>query len=272
MNKWWIYQRERFPVIQYAILVTVISYSLLRYAGNWPGTFSFSAIAIIYFGFYFQLRILDEIKDFSDDLSHRPYRPVPRGLVTLNELKSIGFGISALQTALTLVLKIQLIPFLVVVWIFMLAMGSEFFVSSWLKKHPIVYLASHQSIVPLMQVFVGLWGEISSAKIPFLILISICSGLQMELGRKIRIPAEEENGVETYSTMWGWERALWIWLTIAALGAISLCTLGKTWPLLGLVPVLIFAMGSQHQPEKWLSKVSSVSALWVVVIHLGLFL
>ena len=32
---------------------------------------------------FLQLRIADEFKDFDEDSRYRPYRPVPRGLVTL---------------------------------------------------------------------------------------------------------------------------------------------------------------------------------------------
>ena len=40
--------------------------------------------------FFLQLRIADEFKDFAEDSRFRPYRPVPRGLVTLTELGWVG--------------------------------------------------------------------------------------------------------------------------------------------------------------------------------------
>src|SRR5437763_1244555 len=39
---------------------------------------------------FFLLRVLDEHKDAADDLRHRPELPVPRGLVTLRELRRVA--------------------------------------------------------------------------------------------------------------------------------------------------------------------------------------
>ena len=55
--------------------------------------------------FFLQLRIADEFKDFEDDARYRPYRPVPRGLVTLRELAWVGVGAAAIQLALALWLE-----------------------------------------------------------------------------------------------------------------------------------------------------------------------
>ena len=52
--------------------------------------------------FFLQLRIADEFKDYEDDARYRPYRPVPRGLVSLRELAWVGVGAAAIQLALAI--------------------------------------------------------------------------------------------------------------------------------------------------------------------------
>ena len=41
------------------------------------------------FGLFFLLRLFDEFKDAEDDAKYRPYRAVPRGLVTFGELRGL---------------------------------------------------------------------------------------------------------------------------------------------------------------------------------------
>ena len=55
--------------------------------------------------FFLQLRIADEFKDFEEDSRYRPYRPVPRGLVTLRELAMLFVLGAALQLILALAFR-----------------------------------------------------------------------------------------------------------------------------------------------------------------------
>ena len=50
--------------------------------------------------FFAQLRIADEFKDIDEDTRYRPYRPVPRGLVRLAELRNVFIGAAVIQLLL----------------------------------------------------------------------------------------------------------------------------------------------------------------------------
>lgn len=271
MRRWLTYQRERFPLAQYAPLVLVTSFCVLRYAGDFPGWGPYLAVSLVGLLLYLQLRVLDEFKDYHDDLAHRPYRPVARGLVRLGELAWLGLGAAALQALLCAWLMPSALPMLALVWAYMALMGKEFFAHRWLVARPVAYLLSHLLIVPLMQVFVGLWGGLGAEGVPGLVAVSLCAGALMELGRKIRLPREEEAGVQTYSALWGWRRALAAWAGVATAGAMAAAwASGRGWPLLALVG-LSLAISQMHQrPERGLSTISAISALWVVVLHLAL--
>ena len=84
---------------------------------------------------------------------YRPYRPVPRGLVTLGELGWIGVGGAAIQLALALWLHPPLVALLVLAWAYLALMSREFFVAEWLRRRPAIYMASHMVIIPLIDLY-----------------------------------------------------------------------------------------------------------------------
>lgn len=88
--RWWVYQRERFPVFAHGALIAAFSASAVCYSALVRGAdrVALGSLAVAFgtaFLFFLQLRIADEFKDFAEDARFRPYRPVPRGLVTLRE-------------------------------------------------------------------------------------------------------------------------------------------------------------------------------------------
>ena len=92
----WIYQRERFPLLVHGVVIAALSASALGVStlltgrpGQMPLAAAITAFVTLLL-FFLQLRIADEFKDNADDLRYRPYRAVPRGLVSLSELGWIG--------------------------------------------------------------------------------------------------------------------------------------------------------------------------------------
>ncbi|MEO0631815.1 MAG: UbiA family prenyltransferase, partial [Planctomycetota bacterium] len=159
----WRYQLERFPLHQHAPLIAAFSYSALCFSCllrvekgdtfSMPGPFAATVSFVACLGFFFQLRVADEFKDFDEDLAHRPYRPVQRGLVTLKELLALGVIVAAVQATLAWLLHPELLVLLGVTWAYFLLMSREFFVRRWLQRRPIAYLASHMAIMPLIDLF-----------------------------------------------------------------------------------------------------------------------
>ena len=89
----WIYQRERFPVAQYLPMVAAFAFSASSWSracggrGGFVGRPELLCGMATSFGLFLLLRLFDEFKDREDDARYRPYRPVPRGLVTLGEIR-----------------------------------------------------------------------------------------------------------------------------------------------------------------------------------------
>lgn len=221
-NRWWIYQKQRFPVATHGLLIAVFSYCVVNYSTLVRGmsahaeTSAYIVAFVTVFLMFFQMRIADEFKDYEDDRRYRPYRPVPSGLVRLTELARIGWLGAAVQFALALWLSPLLLIPLAAVWVYLGLMTREFFCVRWLRARPVAYMASHMLILPLITLYASACDWIPSGAAPSIDLLpllatSFCTGLVLEVGRKIRALESEEPGVETYSHLWGHRRAVYAW-------------------------------------------------------------
>jgi hypothetical protein len=288
MNRWWIYQKERFPILAHGPLIAAFSAcavafsSLLRDAPPPDAQMFFTAFGVCLLMFL-QLRIADEFKDAGEDARWRPYRAVPRGLVKLSELRVVFILAGLVQSILVIMLDARLFMVLGVAWLYLGLMCVEFFCRDWLKKRPVVYLLSHMGIMPLVDFF-GTACEwlprtgAAPAGLAWFLTASFCNGIVIEIGRKLRQPADEEEGVETYSRLWGKSGGAAVW--VAAMVCTLLCAvmaaaaIGFALPVviaLSSVLVLVMAIlpsylrGGLHG-----KKIEGVSALWTLTLYLML--
>ncbi len=212
----WEYQAERFPIFKHGVLIAAFGASavclsaLLREGA--PDPLAILVAVLVLFGFFFQLRVADEHKDNADDTKFRPERPVPRGLVTLGELRVAAAVAAVLQVGLTLLIDWKLLGILALVWAWMAVMTKEFFAPAWLKKRPIVYMVSHMMVMPLIDLYAtavdwlpaGFNGHEGFAlTLAGFLLLSLVNGAVIEIARKSWGPEQEREGVETYSRLWG---------------------------------------------------------------------
>jgi len=291
-NRWWIYQRERFPVFAHAPLIgafslSAVSYSgLIRVANQPPHWQSYLVAFLSSFLFFLQLRIADEFKDFEEDSRYRPYRPVPRGLVTLRQLGWIWGGCIAIQFALGLWLSPGLILPLMVTWLYLGLMSREFFARRWLKARPITYMVTHMAIMPLVDLYTTAcdWIPAGFRRPPrgllFFLIVSFFNGMVVEIGRKIRSPQDEETGVETYSFLWGRRKAVAVWLgMLLATGQYAyLAAQGISFAkpvLVLLMIVFVAALGVclrflRNSAAKRGKYIEVMSGVWSLVLYLSL--
>ncbi len=291
MNRWWIYQRERFPLVAHGPLIaafsaSAVSYSaLLRGADELPRWESYAVAFWVSLGSFLLLRIADEFKDAEEDAQWRPYRPVPRGLVTLRELGWVGVAVGAAQLIAVSLLGWQLAGLLVVTWIYFGLMSKEFFARKWLKERPVIYLFSHMAIMPLVDWFAtGCdWvpsGESMPAGLLWFLAASFCNGVVIELGRKIRAPEQEERGVETYSFLWGRPVAVTAWL--AAMAATLGCAMMAAGRI-GFVAEVAWVLGGlwvgaavlggiflKTLKGKLAKGIEAVAGIWTLALYLTL--
>jgi 4-hydroxybenzoate polyprenyltransferase len=290
-SRWWTYQRERFPLVAHGPLIAAfsfcaVSYSrMLRGAGGLPPWTALLTAFVICLLFFLQLRIADEFKDFEEDSRWRPYRAVPRGLVKLRSLGILFVIAAVIQLTAALLLRPALGLLLLLPWAYLAAMSHEFGVREWLKARPITYLWTHMLIMPLVDFFAtGCdWlasGVAAPAGLGWFLAASFCNGVVIEFGRKLRSPADEEEGVQTYTALWGVRRAPFLWLVM--LTATAVCAVFAAWPLrcgiavacvlgalLAVAAVLVLRF-QKAQPPRAGKHFELLSGLWTIALYLSL--
>jgi 4-hydroxybenzoate polyprenyltransferase len=290
VKRFWIYQRERFPLVSHGLLIAAFSASAIAFSAfarhaALPAWWLLAAGFASSLLFFLQMRIADEWKDAAEDAEFRPYRPVPRGLVSLRELAWAGGAAGAVQFAVALAITPRLVPLLLGVWIYFALMSREFFVSRWLRAHPVAYIGSHMLIMPAIDFYVSSFdwlvaGVSAPHSLAWFLVVTFCNGLVVEIGRKIRAPRDEERGVETYSAMWGRVRATWIWCAAfaatAVLATIAAAHIDLTHvdaPIFGavLVVAVVATIAFVRYPVPLAAKfIEALSGAWTVVMYTAL--
>lgn len=287
----WRYQRERFPLAAHIPLILAFSFcavsisSRLR-AGEWPLWQSAAVAFLSCLLFFFQLRVADEFKDYAEDSQFRPYRAVPRGLVKLRELGWLFALGAVLQLAAALWWSPKLVILLFVTWCYLAAMSFEFGLRNWLKARPITYLWTHMLIMPLIDLYATStdWMVSGSLYPPdgliFFLAASFFNGIVIEIGRKIRTPSQEEEGVETYSSLWGCKKAAVVWwlmiLTTAVFGVLTAVFAGAPVQVGALLCIAAACFGAfvfvflRNQSEKLAKLFETSAALWTICLYLSL--
>lgn len=285
--RWWTYQKERFPIAAHGPLILAFSACAVSYSallrGGTPEVGGYVVAFVTCLLFFLQLRIADEFKDAEDDARWRPYRAVPRGLVKLSELRVV-FVLSALvQGGLAWWWDPRLWWVLGIGWAYLSLMSIEFFARDWLKARPVVYLLTHMGIMPLVDFYATAcdWmpsgGTVPGGLLPFL-CASFFNGLVIEIGRKLRQPEDEEEGVETYSRLWGKALGLTVWhgcqvltLIFALVAAERIGYSLEVGVALGVVLIVSLVVGQKYLKSgrhgKW---IEGMSALWTLVLYVSL--
>lgn len=234
-KKWYTYQKERFPVLTYGLYCFCVVFGTFcfcnfvakndvapeSYTINYYLLIPMFIVALLQF---LMVRVVDEFKDYEEDCKFRPYRPVPRGLITLKELKLLFIICVILQVIITLIVNPISIVFLILVWTFFAVMSKGFFIKNFLGKHILLEVTLDEFLLPISVLFLSsfiTYVNITysnytylsiSELLPFLVISYIVSWI-IEIARKIRCKEAEETGVKTYTAVLGIPKAtLLVWI------------------------------------------------------------
>lgn len=287
MKSFYIYQKERFPIIVNLILIGSFTFSALSFSKNlrveeysvdW--NIFFSGL-VITFTTFFLIRIIDEFKDFESDKEHRPHLPVQRGIISLGKLKIVGVVLFSIQLGVIVFLLPKIWMFYLLMMGYLFMMSFEFFIPKWLNNHTIAYTTSHMVIVALIDFFASTldWGMVSvfaPKGLYILVVVSFFNGLVIELGRKIKAPENED--YNSYTRLYGIKNSVLIWLGVmlATLVSATIATHYANYESTSyLILTAIFLISCYlgfsliKSPTKNKSKlVEIVSAIWTLVMYL----
>ena len=182
---------------------------------------------IVTFLQFLMVRIIDEFKDYEEDCKYRPYRPVPRGLIKLKELKILFIICVIIQLVLTIMCSQNGILYLIILWLFFALMSKGFFIKKILDKHLLLEVTLDELILPILVLYLANFipqiylnynssADFSITNSIILIDPNIWKILVMayiiswivEVARKIRCKEDEEEGVKTYTAVLGIGKAM----------------------------------------------------------------
>ena len=150
-NRYRVYFTERFPLIPNLLS----AFGIVLTAGYWiqgdeisKRSIAFGVVGALLF--LFQIRLMDELKDFEKDKIAHPERPLPRGLFTVDEFSG---SVKIFQIAMVFFSVLLMIFWNVTAGscfllgtMYLYLMFNEFFVGSWLSERPILYAITHQDV------------------------------------------------------------------------------------------------------------------------------
>lgn len=216
MKYFWAYLQERFPLQSNGVLIAsyfTANYMLARGATLQRGepleiTWRFPAGCIVLLFMFFHMRVIDEHKDFERDKTVHPDRVLSRGLVTLDQLRAVGWFAVSVELILSLLFGAPAFFMCLIVLILSGLVYREFFIGELLEKRLLMNAFVHLIIMPAysLYVFAVVAEEFPwNAPLPVLLYawVSYGVGLAYELARKTRAPADERPGLITYSSVMG---------------------------------------------------------------------
>ena len=164
-------------------------------------------------------------------------------------------------------------------------MSKEFFVREWITKRPITYLWTHMLIMPIVDLYATACEWLPDHGTPpdglvWFLIVSFFNGVVIEMGRKIRSEDQEEEGVPTYTRLWGTRLAPWIWFACLVVTAVSASfaavSIDFLLPVAAVLAALVttafvFAWKFSNSPSsiqaKWFEL---TSAVWTLLMYLML--
>lgn len=232
MNRGLTFILERFNPIAYLPMIAVFvgaHFALANLLGVKVNLVSISSVllALGVLVFFLMLRLYDEIKDYEVDLQIHPDRPLPRRLVSIDEIKwSIVACIGIELICFGLLGFTSLIGALIAVG-FSVLMYNEFFIRDYLRSHLTTYAVTHTAVSVLLSL--AIFSAISSTFIwdlepaaYYLALSSWCLFNIFEFGRKTFSSQEEKANVDSYSKLFGRFGAVSLVIGMAILSLIIL--------------------------------------------------
>jgi hypothetical protein len=308
LKRWRLYQREEFPIVRNGILAAIFSsaavcYSLLSRQGLTAQSLTAQTIGaaviafLVVFLFWLQLQIVNELRKPRGDRS----RPVvePR-LISLAELSMVGIGAAAIQFGLTLSLgSIALLLELIALWGYLGLISHNFFISGWLKTHPLIDRLLYVAGLPLVALYATScdWSVAEVAPplgIIWFLLVSLLAALAIQLGQTVRftyqvslqrLNSPVERGKPTFLSNAGipqlglkrtvmlWLCLLWLLTLAALLAAVEIRFLGAIAliSLLLLTAAVIVAWRFLLRPNNaWVGWFERLTVFWSGLVYLAL--
>lgn len=297
-KKWYIYQKERFPVVMFGTYIFSIVFAVFCFSNYIVETNynSFSAINsfntleeftidyiklipmfIVAFLQFLMVRISDEFKDYEEDCKYRSYRPVPRGLITLKELKVLFIICIIIQTLITLIVNYKGFILLGIVWGVFFLLYKDFFIKKVIDKNILIGVFLDELLMPALVLYLSSFvhNKIYLKLVWPILIISYLVSWIVEIARKVRCKDDEEKGVKTYTAVFGIEKAICILFILETLlMLLQFKVLEKShliWIISLYILINIINFLFVKKKNKKMAKITELSAnIYIIIIYLSM--
>ena len=278
-KKWYTYQKERFPVLMYGLYIFSIVFAVFCFtnyiAKNQYGIDYIKLIPMFIVAFlqFLMVRITDEFKDYEEDCKYRPYRPVPRVLITLKELKVLFIISAVLQVLITFLFNKSGLICLALVWFVSGLLSKDFFIKKIIDKHILLGVLFDEVLMPVLVLYLSSYIYIGIEIWPIL-LISYFVSWTVEIARKIRCKEDEEKGVKTYTAVFGIKKAIMILIILETiLMLLQIKILGRIYFICLYIFVNIINLLFIKKQTKKLAKATELFAnIYIISIYFSMVL
>ena len=278
----YLFQKERFPL--QILLFTTLSSVLASVAviDNSVNPFQIVSAFVITMLFLFHIRVIDESRDFKNDATLHPDRPVQRGDIALKQLFIVSIVGLTLSLALawyfgfpSLLLALLFIAFTTLAW-------RDFFIPSLFTNRLVIYhlINSPQMILIQWFIFAIYTGSfrITFPMLMYMALIYINIFI-LEMVRKIKAP--EKDTPDTYSANLGIKKTVFFLSVLTIISYVLYFViikynqsqiplyliLGALITLVLIVPIILFL---QH-PKIKLQKLCELGAV-ILYLFMNIFI
>ena len=284
IKKWNTYQKERFPILTFGLYVLTIVIAVFCFCNNINQVFvSYLTVIpmfIVTFLQFLMIRIVDEFKDYKEDCKYRPYRPVPRGLVSLKELKVLLVICLIIQTTITYFTTPYGMVYLIILWIYFFIMSKGYFIKKFLDKHILFEVLLDEIMMPIMVMFLASFifkGFYNLNNILNMLILSYLVSWIVEIARKTRCEEDEENGVKTYTAVLGINKTMLLLAFLETLLMIvQFIILGMNYIIFIVVAFIITNIINIlfviKKDKKCAKLVELFANLYIIVVYLSMIL
>ncbi|XP_065183278.1 uncharacterized protein LOC135814138 isoform X2 [Sycon ciliatum] len=157
LSRWMTLFKERAPILLFAfIALGPICSSQYLVNGKIDvvrliaGTFGFMAVLLL-------VRVMDDVKDYDTDVEVHPDRPLPRGLLTVDEvvhaIKIATVSLFGLALVYGILYGFTAGAVFASLMVYVVLMYFEFGIGTWLDERPLLYGLSHQFAIVIAAAF-----------------------------------------------------------------------------------------------------------------------
>lgn len=217
MNKighWWTFTKERFDPPTHSVMLVLFLFAHILVINATTSIFASSKEDIFLLvgitAFYFKLRLYDEVKDYELDVVINPHRPLPRGLLTHQDMYAGMFVCIIIELLCFSVQGFNSIISIIIPICYSLLMYKEFFIKEKIRPYLTTYALSHTIVTTLLSfaIFSFLSQKTFLQVMMDKTLFSFALANWMlfnlfEFGRKTFATEEERENVDTYSSLFG---------------------------------------------------------------------